>query len=107
MLVTALATLTYLRLDLRFGLAMGAFLALCVLAGLRVAALSTGVWLGWGIGLFVSGWALQFLGHHYEGRKPAFLDDVRGLIIGPLFIMAEIAFALGLRQEVRSAMARH
>ncbi len=28
--------------------------------------------------MFVIGWAIQFVGHHYEGRKPAFVDDVTG-----------------------------
>lgn len=105
MLVSALTTIYYLRLDLRFGLAMGLVLAVCTVIGLQLAALPTGTWLGWGMGLFVFGWTLQFVGHHYEGRKPAFFDDIRGLIIGPLFIMAEVAFALGLRLDVRSALA--
>ncbi len=43
----------------------------------------------------------QFVGHWYEGRKPAFVDDIIGLIIGPLFVVAEVGFALGLRDEVR------
>jgi uncharacterized membrane protein YGL010W len=50
-----------------------------------------------GVAMFVVGWAIQFVGHHYEGRKPAFVDDVTGLIVGPLFVVAELAFMLGLR----------
>ena len=76
-------------------------LALSVLAGQALAAESTAVWLGWGLGLFVIGWIIQFVGHYYEGRKPAFVDDVMGLAVGPLFIVAEIAFWLGLRDDVR------
>lgn len=95
------ATLFYLRLDLRFGMAMGALLALGGWAGLAVAELRTPAWLALGIGFFVGGWALQFVGHDMEGRKPAFLDDLKSLLIGPLFVLAEAAFALGLRQEVR------
>ena len=49
-----------------------------------------------GIALFVVGWILQFIGHYYEQRKPAFVDDLVGLLIGPLFLVAEAAFALGL-----------
>ena len=41
------------------------------------------------------------MGHAREGRKPAFFDDVRGFLIGPLFVTAEVAFALGLRSDVR------
>ncbi|MNT74574.1 hypothetical protein D3C72_2134020 [compost metagenome] len=54
--------------------------------------------------MFVVGWVIQFVGHHYEGRKPAFVDDVTGLIIGPLFVVAELGFLLGLRKEVEHAV---
>lgn len=104
MLISAAAACFYLRLDLRFGLAMAALLALATWAGLSIAALPTAWWLAIGLGSFVVGWALQFLGHYYEGRKPAFIDDVSGLIVGPLFVLAEAAFLLGLRLEVRQAM---
>ena len=53
-------------------------------------------WLTWGLALFVGGWVLQFIGHYYEGRKPAFVDDLVGLLVGPMFVCAEILFALGL-----------
>jgi uncharacterized membrane protein YGL010W len=62
------------------------------------------VWLGWGLGLFVLGWIIQFVGHYYEGRKPAFVDDIMGLAVGPLFVVAELGFLLGLRDEVRRAV---
>ncbi len=52
------------------------------------------------MGLFVGGWALRLVGHMFEGRKPAFLDDLRGLLDGPLFLVAEAAFALGLSPEL-------
>ena len=52
-------------------------------------------WLAWGIGSFVVGWIIQFIGHYYEGRKPAFADDLLGLLTGPMFVTAEALFALG------------
>ncbi len=90
----------YLRLDTRFGVLMTALLGLCLWAGQALAVQATLVWLSAGLGLFVVGWAIQFLGHYYEGRKPAFVDDVTGLIVGPLFVVAEMAFLLGLRQDL-------
>jgi uncharacterized membrane protein YGL010W len=54
-----------------------------------------------GVGMFAVGWALQFWGHKFEGRKPAFVDDLNQLMIGPLFIMTEVLFALGLRQQLK------
>ncbi len=102
--VTALVTLYYLRLDLRYGLVMGVLLALAVALAHRLGTMDTATWLGWGVGLFVLGWAIQFVGHVFEGRKPAFVDDLMGLIIGPLFVVAEAGFALGLRREVESSV---
>lgn len=105
--VVALATgttLFYLRLDLRFGILMGAFLLLCVWIGAQLAQTPTSLWLSAGVGLFVVGWIFQFVGHYFEGRKPAFVDDLVGLIIGPLFVAAELGFMLGLRQPVRQAI---
>jgi uncharacterized membrane protein YGL010W len=46
--------------------------------------------------VFVVGWVIQFIGHHYEKAKPAFFDDINQLLIGPLFVIAEIYFLLGL-----------
>lgn len=95
-----LAAIFYLALDLRFGVAMGVFLALSVALAQWFSGMTTAAWLAAGIGLFVVGWAIQFVGHYYEGRKPAFVDDLVGLLIGPLFIVAEVAFMIGLRREV-------
>ncbi len=103
-LVSLAAALFYLRLDLRFGLLMTLLLGLSLWAAASLAVQSTMVWLGSGIGLFVIGWAIQFIGHYWEGRKPAFVDDVMGLVIGPLFVAAEAAFLLGLRKDVEQVI---
>ncbi|MFT3859373.1 MAG: DUF962 domain-containing protein [Aquabacterium sp.] len=103
-IVSVLATLYYLKLDVRYGLVLGAFLGACVAWGTALAYLSTAVWAQLGLGLFVVGWVFQFIGHWFEGRKPAFVDDIVGLLIGPLFVAAEMGFLLGLRQDVADAV---
>lgn len=94
----------YLRLDLSLGLLMSVLLALSVAFGHWAAVQPTGIWLAIGIGGFVAGWIIQFVGHWFEGRKPAFVDDIVGLIIGPLFVAVELLFKLGflkpLQQEI-------
>lgn len=95
----------YVDLDRRYGFAMAVFLVLCVGVAVSVAAADRTTWLIWGVGLFVAGWIIQFVGHIFEGRKPAFFDDLMGLAIGPLFVMAEAGFLLGLRRDVQQAIA--
>ena len=103
-LVMLASAVFYLRLELRLGLLMTLLLALTVWLGHALAGLGTAAWLGWGIGLFVVGWVFQFVGHYYEGRKPAFIDDVAGLIVGPLFVVVELGFLLGWREDLRRAI---
>jgi uncharacterized membrane protein YGL010W len=92
----------YLRLELQLGALMTLLMGLSVWVGHALAQQSTLVWLSSGLAMFVIGWAIQFVGHHYEGRKPAFVDDISGLIVGPLFVVAEVAFLLGMRQELKA-----
>ncbi|MBC3779179.1 Mpo1-like protein [Pseudomonas sp. SWRI99] len=94
----------YLRLELKLGVLMTVLMGLSVWAGHALAQQSTMVWLSSGLAMFVVGWVIQFVGHHYEGRKPAFVDDISGLIVGPLFVVAELAFLLGMRQELKQAI---
>jgi uncharacterized membrane protein YGL010W len=94
----------YFALDLRYGLAMTAFMGLALWGGTWLAAQSTTLWLASAVILFAVGWVIQFVGHAFEGRKPAFVDDLVGLLIGPLFITAEAGFALGLRSGLRHAV---
>ena len=78
------------------GFATSAVVGVLVALGQPFAATSTAGWLGCGLGAFVVGWVIQFVGHYYEGRKPAFADDVVGLLIGPMFVVGEVLFTLGL-----------
>lgn len=104
MIVAAIAAVGYLRIDILFGAVLAVFLALVSWAGSAIATWSTAAWLAVGLGSFVVGWTLQFVGHYFEGRKPAFVDDLSSLFVGPLFVVAEATFLLGLRQPVRRAI---
>ncbi len=92
----------YFALDLAFGVAMAVVLLLaCAGASEATARLSGAGALGLAAALFVAGWALQFLGHRFEGMKPAFVDDVSQLLVGPLFVCAEAFFAFGAKPALR------
>lgn len=103
-LLALLVTVYYVLLDMRYGIALAVVLAAMLALSGWIAHYDTAVWISCGLGLFVAGWIIQFVGHYWEGRKPAFMDDIVGLLIGPLFVLAEIGFALGLRKEVQQAI---
>ncbi|MFM0648299.1 DUF962 domain-containing protein [Paraburkholderia bryophila] len=99
------ATVYYLVLDVPLGVMMAVVSVVCVAFGQWIAAQSTLIWIATGVGLFVIGWVFQFIGHvAYEHRKPAFVDDVIGLMIGPLFVLAEALFGFGWRPALREAI---
>ena len=98
------ASVYYMLLDMRYGIALAVVLGVMLAVGVWLAQQTLVVWLGWGLGLFVVGWVIQFVGHYWEGRKPAFMDDIVGLLIGPLFVLAEMGFVLGMRKEVQHAI---
>ncbi|MFM8497519.1 MAG: DUF962 domain-containing protein [Planctomycetia bacterium] len=95
-IVVALATLFYLRLSPRLAVGMVLFSALA-LAAIRMFAARCPVPL-WGaaLGVFVVAWVGQFIGHAIEGKKPSFLDDVKFLLIAPIWLLADLYRRLGL-----------
>jgi uncharacterized membrane protein YGL010W len=100
--VAASVWLLWIWLDLGLGLAM----AIVLVPGLVIAhAVVDGgsPVITWAVAgtLFVGGWVLQLVGHAYEGKRPAFLSNLFQLLIGPMFLMAETAFALGLRPGLK------
>jgi uncharacterized membrane protein YGL010W len=103
---TGLASRYYRALDPNYGTAMAAVLTATYAAGTALAALPVPMWAGATAGLLLGGWALQLVGHYFEGKRPAFLDDLKSLLDGPLFLVAEIAFALGLSSELRDEIER-
>jgi uncharacterized membrane protein YGL010W len=75
----------YFRLSRPF--ALGMLLMLALMLGV-LATMPPHTVLPLSIALFVVAWIGQFIGHKIEGRKPSFLDDLRFLLIGPLFVLA-------------------
>ena len=104
----ALTTLWYLtRGDLALGVAVSVANLILILAALPLGQLAVPVWIGWSLGLFVLGWAIQFIGHYYEGKKPAFADDLVGLLVGPMFVVLEMLAPLGLFKDLMAAVEKH
>ena len=102
MIFFTLAMLYYLKLHLKLALGMLIYVAVNIYLASLVSSMENALWLA--IAVFVIGWIIQFIGHIYEKAKPAFLDDIMGLAIGPLFLMAEFYFALGLEKKLEKSI---
>lgn len=81
---TAGAMWYYFKLSKPF--ALGMLLMAAVMLSI-LAALPPATVLPLSIAIFVLAWIGQFIGHKIEGKKPSFFDDLRFLLIGPLFVL--------------------
>ncbi|UTW55635.1 DUF962 domain-containing protein [Kordiimonas sp. SCSIO 12610] len=54
---------------------------------------------------FVGGWIIQFIGHGFEGRKPALFDNLLQIFMAPAFLIAEILFTLKLQNHLEEEIA--
>jgi uncharacterized membrane protein YGL010W len=58
------------------------------------------VWLVTGV-CFIGGWIIQFMGHVFEGRRPALFDNLLQVFMAPGFLIAESLFAIGLLADLK------
>ena len=104
MILAAIVLAYYLALDLVLGVAMVLVFALLLEAGEHIAALGPAAgWTWFGV-LFVGGWILQLVGHVFEGRRPALTDNLFQIFIAPIFLCAELFFALGYKPRLHAAV---
>ena len=82
--LTLAALVYYFQLSKPF--AVGMLLMSLLMLGLLKAMPPASV-LPLSLAIFVLAWIGQFIGHKIEGKKPSFFDDVRFLLIGPLFVL--------------------
>jgi uncharacterized membrane protein YGL010W len=106
LVVTALLMLYYLMLDVPLGLASCAVFGLMLWGADALSRAPLAASAGWFLVLFVGGWALQLWGHVYEGRKPALVDNLFQVFVAPIFLAAEVFFALGYKPGLHAAVQR-
>jgi uncharacterized membrane protein YGL010W len=82
--VSLLALVYYFTLSM--SLCVGMTVMSAVMLGILYALPANWV-LPLSIVVFVIAWIGQFIGHYLEGKKPSFFDDMRFLLIGPLFVL--------------------
>lgn len=103
-----LTSIYYLRLDLGMGLIASAFYgALCVAAH-GVSPMGPGVIIAVFLGGQILGWTSQIYGHlHFERNRPAFYENiVSSFVSAPLFVVADVLFHLGFKQELQDDIRR-
>jgi uncharacterized membrane protein YGL010W len=90
-IVAAMAFYVWLSLPIALGMLGVIALMACALTllGTHVLAVS--------IAVFVLAWIGQFIGHRVEGKKPAFFEDVRSLLVGPAWLLGFVYRRLGIR----------
>ena len=104
MLFAAAVLAYYFVLDVALALAMLVIFGLLIWLGGRIAMLGTLAGWSWFAALFVGGWILQLVGHVYEGRRPALADNLFQIFVAPIFLCAEIFFALGYKPDLQSSV---
>ena len=49
---------------------------------------------------FIVGWVAQFMGHCFEGNRPAFTDNILQVFVAPVFLVTELLLALRLKKSL-------
>jgi uncharacterized membrane protein YGL010W len=104
MVFAAVVLVYYFTLDVPLALAMFVVTCALVWAGQQIADLGAVQGWIWFAILFVGGWILQLVGHVFEGRKPALADNLFQIFVAPIFLAAEVFFALGYKPRLHAAM---
>ena len=105
MVVAVLALIGWIALDRVIGLAMVVVMLPMLIVAEWIARSygSATAWIVFAV-FFVGGWMFQLAGHVWEGRRPALADNLFQAFIGPMFIMAELLMALGLKQDLKTTI---
>jgi uncharacterized membrane protein YGL010W len=94
-LLLLFAVLYYFAMSWSLALGMALFVAIVISLVSALDRLPWSLWMTC-LSLFVVSWIGQFIGHHYEGKRPSFFKDVQFLMIGPLWLLSFIYRKLGI-----------
>jgi uncharacterized membrane protein YGL010W len=88
-LLLAFGVVYYFAMSWSLALGMLVFVAIVIGVLALLDRLPGALWVTCTV-LFVVAWVGQFIGHHYEGKRPSFFKDVQFLMIGPLWLLSFI-----------------
>ncbi|HZN86731.1 MAG TPA: Mpo1-like protein [Burkholderiales bacterium] len=106
MLLAAAVLVWYFLLDVPLALAMLAVNAALLVLADMVSVQPIGAGLLWFLAFFGGGWVIQLVGHVWEGRKPALVDNFFQIFVAPIFLAAEVFFALGYKPALHAAVQK-
>ena len=106
MLLAAVVLAWYFLLDVPLALAMLALNAILLYLADMVSVQPIGPGVVWFLVFFGGGWVVQLIGHVWEGRKPALVDNFLQIFVAPIFLAAEVFFALGYKPALHAAVQK-
>ncbi len=106
MLLAAAVLAWYFLLDVPLAATMLVVNALLLYLADLVSRQPIGTGAAWFVVLFGGGWVIQLVGHGFEGRKPALADNLFQVFVAPIFLAAEVFFALGYKPALHAAVQR-
>lgn len=106
MLLAAIVLVWYFVLDVPLALAMLAVNGVLLWLAEQVAVQPIKVGAIWFLVFFGGGWVIQLVGHVFEGRKPALVDNFFQIFVAPIFLAAEAFFALGYKPGLHAAVQK-
>jgi uncharacterized membrane protein YGL010W len=106
MLLAAVVLVWYFLLDVPLAAAMLVVNALLLYLADLVSVQPVAVGAAWFLVFFGGGWVIQLIGHAFEGRKPALVDNFFQIFVAPIFLAAEVFFALGYKPALHAAVQK-
>jgi uncharacterized membrane protein YGL010W len=106
LLLAAVVLVRYFLLDVPLALAMLVVNALLLYLADLVSTQPMATGAVWFAVFFGGGWVIQLIGHVWEGRKPALVDNFLQIFVAPIFLAAEVFFALGYKPELHAAVQK-
>jgi uncharacterized membrane protein YGL010W len=86
--ILMLLLLFYIRLSIVMAMKIAVFAFLCLFANFYIGQYVN--LLLFSVGVFSVAWIGQFYGHHIEGKKPSFINDLQFLLIGPAWVIQNL-----------------
>ncbi len=77
----------YIMLSIMLAIGMGVFSCICIYIAKIIHSNYDDLLLFISIGIFITAWIFQFIGHNIEGKKPSFFKDIQFLLIGPSWLL--------------------